>query len=155
MSRDAGGEAPLGAAGAAGNRLVSEPAFELLFSEIIAYTGAYVSHTAASHATDMLRASEAGVEGEEEGADGEGEDADAVGTLVDPSPASVGAGQQMLPVSPPNVHWSGDRSLEEQLRGDALQGEGDRVRPKGDTHASQGGLALCQRILPDACCGMK
>lgn len=99
MSRDTAAEATLGAAGGAGNRLVSEPAFELLFSEIIAYTGAYVSHTAASHATDILRASEAGVEGDEEGGGDEEEDVDAVGSLVDPSPASVGAGQQMLPVS--------------------------------------------------------
>lgn len=104
MSRDATGEVPLGAASATGNRLVSEPAFELLFSEIVAYTGAYVSHSAASHATDMLRASEAGAE-EEGGKDrGGGDDdddegSDAGGALVEPSPASVGAGNRLLPVS--------------------------------------------------------
>lgn len=102
MSREAAaGDVPLGAAAAAGNRLVSEPAFELLFSEIIAYTGAYVSHSAASHATDMLRAAEAGVaegEGVEKDGGGEGGDGDANGALVEPSPASVGAGNQLLPV---------------------------------------------------------
>lgn len=104
MSREAAGDVPLGAAAAAGNRSVSEPAFELLFSEIIAYTGAYVSHSAASHATDMLRAAEAGVvEGEDAEKDGVGEsdeagDGDATGALVEPSPASVGAGNQLLPV---------------------------------------------------------
>lgn len=101
MSREVAGDVPLGGAAAAGNRVVSEPAFELLFSEIIAYTGAYVSHSAASHATDMLRAAEAGV-GEGEGVDkeidgGDG-DSDANGALVEPSPASVGAGNQPLPV---------------------------------------------------------
>lgn len=101
MSREAAGDVPLGAVAAAGNRLVSEPAFELLFSEIIAYTGAYVSHSAASHATDMLRAAEAGVvegEGAEKDINGEGGDGDANGALVEPSPASVGAGNQLLPV---------------------------------------------------------
>lgn len=101
MSREVAGDVPLGAAAAAGNRSVSEPAFELLFSEIIAYTGAYVSHSATSHTTDMLRAAEAGVV-EEEGVekDGEGEDGDSDGNgaLVEPSPASVGAGNQLLPV---------------------------------------------------------
>lgn len=101
MSREAAGDVPLGAAATAGNNFVSEPAFELLFSEIIAYTGAYVSHSAASHATDMFRAAEAGVE-EEEGGDkdseGEGGDNDANGALVGRSPASVGAGNQLLPV---------------------------------------------------------
>ncbi|CAM9552180.1 unnamed protein product [Ectocarpus sp. 12 AP-2014] len=100
MSRDATGEVPAGSAVSAGGRLVSEPAFELLFSEIIAYTGAYVSHSAASHATDKLRASEAGVEDEEEGEKGgdDGDDgSDAGGSLVEPNPASVGAGHQLLP----------------------------------------------------------
>lgn len=104
MSRDATGEVPAGSAVSAGNRLVSEPAFELLFSEIIAYTGAYVSHSAASHATDKLRASEAGVEDEEEGekGGGDGDDgSDDGGSLVEPNPASVGAGHQLLPVSKP------------------------------------------------------
>lgn len=102
MSRDSTGEVAAGSAVSAGNRLVSEPAFELLFSEIIAYTGAYVSHSAASHATDKLRASEAGVEDEEEGEKGEGDGddgSDAGGSLVEPNPASVGAGHQLLPVS--------------------------------------------------------
>lgn len=101
MSRDSAGDVPSGAAAAAGNRNVSEPAFELLFSEIIAYTGAYVSHSAASHATDVLRAAEAGVvdgDGVEKDGKGEGGDDDANGALVEPSPASVGAGNQLLPV---------------------------------------------------------
>lgn len=93
----------LGAANAGGTRLVSEPAFELLLSEIIAYTGAYVAHSAASHATDMRRTSPAGVV-ENEDEDGEGAEAedgeDRNGkVLLEPSPASVGAGSTMLPVS--------------------------------------------------------
>lgn len=101
MSREVAGDVPLGVAAAAGNRIVSEPAFELLFSEIIAYTGAYVSHTAASHAKDMFRAAEAGVgeeDGEDKDTDDEGGDSDDNGALVEPSPASVGAGNQLLPV---------------------------------------------------------
>lgn len=102
MSREATGDVPLGAGATGGNRLVSEPAFELLFSEIIAYTGAYVSHSAASHATDMFRAAEAGGGEEDGGGEGggdEGDDDGATGALVEPSPASVGAGNRPLPVS--------------------------------------------------------
>ncbi len=102
MSREATGDVPLGAGATGGNRLVSEPAFELLFSEIIAYTGAYVSHSAASHATDMFRAAEAGGGEEDGGGDdngGRGDDSGATGALVEPSPASVGAGNRLLPVS--------------------------------------------------------
>lgn len=95
-------ELPLGAAAAGGTRLVSEPAFELLFSEIIAYTGAYVAHTAASHAKDMARTSSAGTQGdEEEGGDkdvSEGGEEEQGGAMVEPSPASVGAGNALLPV---------------------------------------------------------
>lgn len=102
MSRDAT-ELPLGSTAAGGNRLLAEPAFELLLSEIIAYTGAYVSHTAASRATDVLRASEAGGPEEDELGDRVGgsegsEDSDG-GVLVEPSPASVGVGNALLPVS--------------------------------------------------------
>eukprot|EP00904_Undaria_pinnatifida_P002512 jgi/Undpi1/12261/HiC_scaffold_5.g01937.m1 len=100
MSRDAT-ELPLGSTAAGGNRLLAEPAFELLLSEIIAYTGAYVSHTAASRATDVLRASEAGGPEEDELGDRVGgsegsEDSDG-GVLVEPSPASVGVGNALLP----------------------------------------------------------
>lgn len=92
----------LGSANAGGTRLVSEPAFELLLSEIIAYTGAYVAHSAASHATDMRRTSPAGaVENEDsngEGGEPEGDEDSNGKILVEPSPASVGAGITMLPV---------------------------------------------------------
>lgn len=100
MSRDAA-ELSLGAAAGGGTRVVSEPAFELLFSEIVAYTGAYVAHSAASHTTDVLRASKACVDGEEEGdgaVESEGAMDDVGGVIVEPSPASVGAGNAFLPV---------------------------------------------------------
>lgn len=99
MSREPAGESPLGGASATGNRLVSEPAFELLFSEIIAYTGAYVSHSAASHATDLLRASEAEAKEGEDNSNDEEDGVESDGALVKPSPASVGAGNHLLPVS--------------------------------------------------------
>lgn len=102
MSRDAT-ELPLGSTAGGANRLLAEPAFELLLSEIIAYTGAYVSHTAASRATDVLRASEAGEpEGDELAdrvGDSEGSEDEDGGVLVEPSPASVGVGNALLPVS--------------------------------------------------------
>ncbi|CAN0294719.1 unnamed protein product [Ascophyllum nodosum] len=80
--------------------MVSEPAFELMVSEIIAYTGAYVAHSAASQATNLLRASQAGTsENEEggEGAQGESSEDNNVTVLVEPSPASVGTGNALLP----------------------------------------------------------
>ena len=92
----------LGATTTDGNRMVSEPAFELMVSEIIAYTGAYVAHSAASQATNLLRASQAGTsENEEggEGAQGESSEDNNVTVLVEPSPASVGTGNALLPVS--------------------------------------------------------
>ncbi|CAN0367947.1 unnamed protein product, partial [Pylaiella littoralis] len=97
MSREPAGESPLGGASATGNRLVSEPAFELLFSEIIAYTGAYVSHSAASHATDLLRASEAEAKEGQDNSNDEEDGVESDGALVKPSPASVGAGNHLLP----------------------------------------------------------
>lgn len=102
MSREAA-DVPLSAAAGGENRLISEPAFELLFSEIVAYTGAYVAHTAASHGTDVLRISKAAV-AEEEDADGEkggGVDDDGDGLVLEPSPAAVGAGNALLPVRLP------------------------------------------------------
>lgn len=101
MSRDSTGSAEHvlhGASAGGGTRLVSEPAFDLLFSEIIAYTGSYVAHSAASHSADVLRTAQADdVEGEEDravpGADNDG------GVIMEPSPASVGAGNAPLPVS--------------------------------------------------------
>lgn len=93
-------ELPLGAAASGGSRLISEPAFELLFTEIIAYTGAFVTHSAASHATDALRVSKAVVDGDEEneGSDGDGTDSDGGGAIVEPNAASVGSGNAFLPV---------------------------------------------------------
>lgn len=89
---------PVGAAAGGGTRLVSEPAFDLLFSEIIAYTGSYVAHSAASHDIDVRRSTKAdGMEGDEDGAgaDEEGDD----GVIMEPSLAAVGAGDAVLPVS--------------------------------------------------------
>lgn len=112
MSRDVT-DLPLGAAAGGGKRLVSEPAFELLFSEIIAYTGAYVAHTAASHGTDVLRTSKAAVVEEEGGAEdggGGGVDDDGDGVLLEPSPAAVGAGNALLPVRLPATNFADNRS---------------------------------------------
>lgn len=96
---------PLGASAGGDTRFVSEPAFDLLFSEIVAYTGSYVAHAAASHATDVLRSTKAdGVEvegsgggngGGEIGDRGEHEDE---GVIMAPSPAAVGVGNALLPV---------------------------------------------------------
>lgn len=103
MSRDAA-DVPLGAAAGGGNRLVSEPAFELLFSEIVAYTGAYVAHTAASHSTDVQRISKATVAEEEDSDEdkGGGVEDDGGGVVLAPSPAAVGAGNALLPVRLPH-----------------------------------------------------
>lgn len=100
----------MGVAAPGGISLISESAFELLFSEIVAYTGAFVSHSATSHSTDARRASEAGTaDDDEEVADGvlsrskcveDGEEeggGDGV-LLLKPSPASVGTGNALLPV---------------------------------------------------------
>lgn len=89
---------PVGAAGGGGTRLISEPAFDLLLSEIIAYTGSYVAHSAWSHEIDVRRSTKAdGVEGDEEGG-GAGEEGDE-GLIMEPSLAAVGAGNAVLPVS--------------------------------------------------------
>lgn len=96
MSREVS-DMPVGTASGGGNRLVSEPAFELLFSEIIAYTGAFVAKSAASHATDVLRSNNPGnLEEVDSGGENEIEGDD--GLVLEPSPASVGAGNAMFPV---------------------------------------------------------
>lgn len=98
MSRDMS-DLPINEAVGRGNRLVSEPAFELLFSEIISYTGAYVAQSAASHAVDNLRSTTPGNpdevdNGGTEGVESSGND----GLILEPSPSSVGAGNAMFPV---------------------------------------------------------
>lgn len=85
--------------GSGGSRLVSEPAFELLFLEIIAYTGAYVAKSAASRATDVLRSTTAGSPEEVNAAGSGGAIAsEEDGLVLEPSPASVGAGNAIFPV---------------------------------------------------------